>query len=71
MNKEIIWNLINSLLAGLISLTSSSLAQGEISARGLCIAFIVALGVAVVQFKNFWDAEKPEYCSKIFNFIKV
>lgn len=71
MNKEILWNLINALLAGLISLTSSSLVQGEISVKGFCIALVIAVSIGVVQFKNFWDAEKPEYCNKLFNIIKV
>jgi len=71
MNKEIFWNLINALLAGLISLTSSSLVVGEITLKGFFIAVIIASSVGVVQFKNYWDAEKPEYCPKLFNLIKM
>lgn len=70
MDKEIIWNIVNSLLAGALVLFGG-LAGGDINAQTICAAIFAASMAAVVQFKNYWDAEKPEYCptTKLFNFI--
>lgn len=71
MNKEICWNIINSLLAGALVLLGN-FSSGEFTFKGLLIAFIAALIVGIVQFKNYWDSEKPEYCNtKLFSFIKL
>lgn len=72
MNKEITWNIINSLLGGLISFSSSFIATGEITLRGFCIAFVISIGIAAFSFKDYWTSEKPEYCPpKLFSFIKL
>ena len=67
--KEILWNLINSLLAGGLVLLGN-LSGGEITWKGLGFATIAALTVALIQFKNYWDGEKKECSTKIFAFIK-
>lgn len=71
MNKEILWNLINSLLAGIIFLAGSFTATGHINLESFFLSLMIAIGVAALQFKNYWDAEKPEYCPKLFSFIKL
>lgn len=69
--KEILWNIINSLLAGGISLFSIILATNEINLKGIGIALATALVVAITQFKNYWAKEENEYCQpKIFTIIK-
>jgi hypothetical protein len=63
--KEIIWNVINSLLAGgLVFL--GSLLDGKITTQG-CIAALIAAGIiALTKFRDFWQTEKP---SAVFDFI--
>ena len=63
--KEIIWNIINSLLAGGLVLVGS-LADGEISWRGIFVAVCAAGGIAIAQFKKYWESEEGEYkCKKL------
>ncbi len=66
--KEIVWNIVNACLAGLLVLFGN-FASGEITAKGIGAAFIAFGIVAVTQFKNYWDGEKGEYASKMFTFI--
>lgn len=69
--KEILWNIINSLLAGALVLLGN-LSNGNITIKGLELASIAAAIVCIMQFKNYWDSEKPEFCNpKIFNFLKL
>jgi len=58
--QEILWNLINSGLAGVLVLLGS-LTSGGISLNAFCVALVTALIVAVTQFKNFWQSEEKEY----------
>jgi len=67
--KEIVYNIINSLLAGILVLLGA-LADGIITIEGIGVAAIAALIVAVSQFKKYWDKKEKEYCNtKIFSFI--
>lgn len=66
--KEIIWNIINSLLAGILVLLGA-FTTGHISGESFCAAAIAAGIVAVTQFKNYWDGEKGEFSSKMFSFV--
>jgi len=67
--QEILWNIINSLLAGALVLLGS-LADGEFSIKGAGIALLAALIVAVTKFKEYWTTQEKEYkCVKIFQFI--
>lgn len=71
MDKEIIWNIVNSLLAGGLVLLGAC-ADGSLTLKGFIAALIAGGLVAVNQFKDYWSSEKPEYCSpKMFNFIKI
>lgn len=72
MDREIIWNLVNSFLAGgLVFL--GSLTSGEITKNGLCFAGLTAAIVAITKFKDYWIKEEDEYsnCNKnrVFNFV--
>lgn len=61
--KEIIWNIINSLLAGALVLVGA-ITDGKITIEGFMIATAAALFVAITQFKDYWQKEKSEYCNK-------
>lgn len=69
--KEIIWNIINSFLAGALVMLGS-FAAGNITMNSFYFAVIAGLIAAITQFRNYWVFEKKEYCNpKLFNFIKV
>ena len=61
--KEIIWNLVNSLLAGCLVMLGA-FSTGNISWQSFCIAIIAGFVVAINQFKDYWGFEKDEYCGK-------
>lgn len=65
--REIIYEIINSLLAGILVLLGSFTA-GQITTEGIFIAIVASLIVAVTKFKDYWTEEKKEY-SKVFNFV--
>ena len=66
---EIIWNIVNSLLAGgLVFLGACS--SGSITLRGVIAALVAAGIVAITKFKDYWAKEQGEYSSKLFTFIK-
>jgi hypothetical protein len=67
--KEIMYNIVNSLLAGFLVFLGAC-TSGGITGKGIFTAVITALVVAVTQFKNYWDSEKPEYSAKLFMLIK-
>ena len=68
--KEILWNITNSALAGVLVLLGA-LTTGEIDAKSFYIALLAAVIVAISQFKEYWTSEKAEYCTpKLFSFIK-
>lgn len=66
--KEIIWNLINSLLAGLL-VFAGAFSDGEITHKECLIVGAAALSVIVIKFKDYWDGEKKEYATHAFNFV--
>jgi len=65
--KEIMWNIINSLLAGALVLLGS-LTNGNISFQSFMIAIVAAGIIAISKFKDYWNLEQSEYSNKIFNF---
>ena len=68
--KEIIYHIVNSLLAGgLVFL--GSLSNGEISGRGFMLSLLASAIVCFTQFKKYWDSQEQEYTAKLklFNFI--
>jgi len=69
--KEILWNIINSGLAGILVLLGA-LTTGEITQRSIFIASGTALIIAITQFKNYWQSEESEYkCKKVYGFMKL
>lgn len=69
-SKEILWNIINSVLAGLLVLLGA-FSTGDITLKSFCFATITACLVAVNQFKDYWETQKNEYSStKMFSFVK-
>ena len=69
--QEILWNLINSGLAGVLVLLGS-LTSGGISLNAFCVALVTAGIVAITQFKNYWQNEEIEYkCKKTYGFMKI
>jgi hypothetical protein len=68
--KEIIYNLINSGLAGFLVLLGA-FSTGNVDMEAFFTAGIAALIVAVSQFKKYWDGEKVHYQNKIFSFVPL
>ena len=67
--KEIIYNIVNAVLAGGLVLLGS-LSNGELTLKGFCFAAIAAGIVIITKFKEYWKGEQDEYTSKLFNFVK-
>ena len=69
--KEILYNLINAVLAGCLVLLGS-FSSGDITIKGFAMAVLASLAVIITQFKSYWDGEKKEYSSsvKLFSFVK-
>ncbi len=65
--SEIIYNLINSALAGGL-VVLGSLSTGEITVQGIFYGCIAGGIVLLTKFKEYWDGEKKEYLNKIFTF---
>lgn len=66
--KEIFYNIVNSLLAGLLVFLGS-LTNG-FSWAGVGVAFISAGIVAITKFKEYWASEAEEYKSTaLFSFL--
>ena len=66
---EILWNVINSAIAGLLVFLGAC-SSGDISLRGLFIATIAMLVVFVTKMKDYWLKQESEY-SKLFTFIQL
>ena len=66
--NEILWNIINSLLAGSLVFLGA-LTTGTITKVSIFAALVAAGIVACTKFKDYWAGEKKEYSSKIFKFL--
>lgn len=69
MDKEIVWNIINSLLASAISFVSAMLAASEINIKVILISFGTGILVGLVKFRDYWTAEESEYKNHLFSII--
>lgn len=59
---EIIWNIINSLIAGALVFFGSVAGAGfKFSLEGLGIAVATALIIAFSKFKEYWATQEGEY----------
>ena len=61
--KEILWNVVNSLLAGFLVFIGA-FSDGQLSQQEALISLGAALAIAVTQFKDYWKSEESEYCNK-------
>lgn len=66
--KEIIWNLVNSGLAGALVFAGACV-SGQITYNAVITAFFAGFVVAVTKFKDYWAKEKKEYSHNMFNFL--
>lgn len=67
--KEIIWNVINSCLAGSLVFLGSII-NGDITFKSVIVALIACFIVAITKFRDYWAKEEKEYSSKIFSFLR-
>lgn len=66
--KEILWNIINSILAGgLVFLGGCS--TGNISKETILFALIAGGTAAVIQFKDYWSSAEPKKTLGLFKFL--
>jgi hypothetical protein len=66
MDKEIIWNLVNSgLAAGLVF--TGGLVSGIVTWETVMASVAAGLIVGINQFKDYWNKEKSEYCDDGIN----
>lgn len=74
--EEIKWNIINSLIAGVLVLFGSFTSTGfTFTLNGILSAICGALIVAVTKFSEYWKTQEKEYLDKsskklnLFNFM--
>ena len=67
--KEIMYHLINSVLAGSLVMLGSFTTAQEITHEAIFFAFLASAIVAVSRFKEYWDGEATEYSTKLFKFL--
>jgi len=70
--NEIKWNLINSLLAGLLVFFGAFTGAGfHFTFESVIIACATALIVAISKFRDYWATQENEYSTKnmLFNFV--
>jgi len=68
MNKEILWNIINSALAGgLVFLGACT--TGSITTQSIIIALFASGIIALTSFKKYWESEEGDYNVKPLFFI--
>jgi hypothetical protein len=66
--KEIIWNIVNSLLAGALVFFGAFTA-GKITLESVLASVATFFIVAIAKFASYWTSEKEEYTTKLFKFI--
>lgn len=66
--KEILYNIINAALAGGL-VFFGALVNGGYDIKAIIAAVLAAGLTAMIKFKDYWDGEKPEYCTKLINFV--
>lgn len=72
---EIYYNLLNSLIAGTLTFLGAlaqSLTTGftfQSFTVAVAMGAIASFIVAATKFKDYWDGEKREYQTHVFNFV--
>jgi len=67
-DREILYNIINSLLAGALVFLGS-FSDGDITAKGVGLAITASLIVAITKFKDYWSTQENEYVRKLGAFV--
>ena len=65
---EIIWNLINCGLSGVL-VFAGAISDGTIGHKGWLAVSAVTLIAVVVKFQKYWTSQENEYTKKVLNFI--
>jgi hypothetical protein len=61
LNKhEIIWNIINSLIAGAL-VFGGSFVTGKLTLEGIMAGGAAAIIAAVIKFQKYWQSQEGEY----------
>jgi hypothetical protein len=68
--NEIIWNLINSGLAGMLVFLGAC-TNGNLNLKTIGIAILAALIIVVSKFKDYWTGEEKEYKNKCRNMMTL
>jgi len=68
MKKEIIYNIVNSLLAGSLVMLGA-ISTGNLSINSVCLAIVAGLIVAISKFRDFWISKEKIYKQALFQFI--
>lgn len=68
MDKEIIWNIVNSLLAGGLVLFGA-LSAGNVTLASFGIAIAASAVIAISQFKDYWNETKPLNKKGLFKLV--
>ena len=70
-NKQIIWKVINCVIAGLLVFLGSC-SNGDITSQTIIYASIASAITAIAQFQVFAKQKEESYSKpKIFNFISL
>lgn len=67
--NEIIWNLINSGLAGALVFLGAC-TSGGLNKESIITGLLAAGIIFLTKFWDYWKGEKSEYSHKIFSFLK-
>jgi hypothetical protein len=68
--REIFWNIVNSILSGILVLFGSFIGNNfNFSKEGILASIIISVMVAITKFKDYWDGEKTEYQKRVFHFL--
>jgi hypothetical protein len=66
--SEVVWNIVNSLLAGgLVFL--GGLLNGGITKELLCASAVAAGIIVITKFSDYWKEEESEYTKMLAKFI--
>lgn len=76
MDKEIWYNIINSLIAGglvffgsLTTILANKDLCWETFLIGIGLSVCTSAVVAIQKFKSYWESEEKEYKSNLLNFL--
>lgn len=68
--NEIMWNVVNSVLAGGLVLIGGWSSSGTITKDGFITALVASAVVTLTKLRDYWSSQENEYTAKMFNFIK-